>query len=97
MRKSNQDREIRDDFYEAKIRIIILGKKDTAESIGDNWAVPELAYAKESGRQCFIYAGKDVDKKEIKELELPFEVIVVNDENAFVMDVEKRLKEMMSP
>lgn len=72
-RGSSLDTEIRDDFYKAKVVILVLGKDNNWRNTEDNWVIPELSYANEHGIKCLIYTTAPLTETENKLLPLnPF-------------------------
>jgi len=90
-KSSNLDKEIRDDFYESKIAIIVLGMQKGGKEIGNNWAIPELSSAISIGIKCFVYILAKITKKEIEVLNLPLDPIIITDERDFESKLERDL------
>ena len=94
IRNSSLDREIRDDFYQCKATILILHGK--GETLGDNWALPELKHSTLADLPCFIYVLEDIDERQIKGLDLPIDPVVVKDKNHFKLLLKKDLQRLMN-
>ena len=65
---SSLDTEIRDDFYSAKVVILVLGKDKKWRDIEDNWVIPELPFAIKQGIKFLIYTTNPLIEEEIKRL-----------------------------
>lgn len=99
VRNSNLDREIRDDFYNAKVAVVLLCGKDQrgeGQSIGDNWAIPELKHVISYGRNCLVYATAEATDEEIESLDLPVDVRTVRDADHFAIALKQDLEQLMS-
>lgn len=95
VRNSSLDREIRDDFYNAKVVVIVLGKGNEWRNIDDNWATPELECTARFGISCLIYSSVELSLEEVKLLKLPFNPVVVKDETDFSVIFEHDLQKLM--
>ena len=95
VKKSNLDREIRDDFYKSKVAVLLLGTGQGWSSIEDNLAIPELPHAISFRIVCFVYVTAETSKEEIKKLNLPVEVIKVRDKEHFEASLRKNLEQLM--
>jgi len=62
VRQSNQDREMRGDFYGAQAIVLYFGSPKDGSDHEDHWILPEVKYAVESGLFCLVYVSKDFPK-----------------------------------
>jgi len=92
VREGSLDREIRDDFYSAHLKVILLDVKQ-GEPLSDNWALPEVAHIDK--RQLLVYASSNVTPDEIKRLNLPVNVMLVGGEEEFVGLLRNQLSQLM--
>ena len=90
-RKSNFDKEIRDDFYQSKVVILFLGKGEGWKTIEDNWALPELKQTISFEIKCFVYVLARITKEEIKSLNLPIDPAVVENKDYFETILKQNL------
>jgi hypothetical protein len=59
IRQSNQDSEIRDDFYSAQAVILYFGAPNDSSNHEDHWVLPELKHRIASGADCMLYVSED--------------------------------------
>lgn len=64
-RRSTIDRELRNDFYRAEIRVVML----TGDDPLDHWAVPELPHCREYCKKHLVYASVATDESWEKAIE----------------------------
>ncbi len=91
-RRSSLDREIRDDFYNAKVVVVVLGRGKGWRSMEDIWALPELKHAAEMGIKCLVYTTENITEEELKSLELPVPPVFIKDVNDFRTTLRKDLE-----
>jgi len=96
IKKSTLDREMRDDLYQSKVLVVLLVKEKDGESIKDNWALPELTHIIASGIRCFFYITSEITQEETKELNLPIEAIIVENEKNFETILKQSLQELLT-
>jgi len=94
IKKSNLDREIRDDFYESKLVIIMLGKTNGIESVKDEWVLLEIDHAINLGIQVIIYLTKEISEEEKIGLNFPVKPITIRDLNHFESLLEGNLRRL---
>lgn len=95
VRKSKIDREIRDDFYQSRVVVLLLGTGQGWSSIEDNWVIPELEHAILLGIVCFVYVTAETTEEYIQSLSLPVEVIKVRDKDHFETSLRQNLEQLM--
>lgn len=95
VRNSNLDREIRDDFYQSKVVVLLLGTGQRWRSIEDNWAIPELEHAISIEMGCFVYVTAEMSEEELTRLQLPIDAVVVRDEDHFAATLRQNLEQLM--
>lgn len=88
-RSSTLDREIRDDFYSAKLIVVLLNPLKGA-LLSDNWAIPELPYV--TDRHVVIFASDQVPSDDVKQLKLP---VIVIEEAQFESRLQSYLKHLI--
>lgn len=93
VRESSLDREIRDDFYSADLIVILLDVKE-GEPLSDNWALPEIKHI--SKRPLLVCASSSASSDEIKKLNLPIDVVLVDGKEDFADHLQKQLTQLMS-
>jgi hypothetical protein len=59
VRQSNLDREMRDDFYAARVIVLYFGSPTKGSDHEDHWALQEIRHITESGVPCLVYVSKD--------------------------------------
>lgn len=74
VRNSSIDREVRDDFYGAEFRVILL-EEDATGPVDDHWAIKELEHVPSD--RLLIYSTKEMTSAEIERLALPMAPIHV--------------------
>lgn len=94
-RNSSLDKDIREDFFQSKVVILLLGKGDEREDIIDHWAIPELEIAISMGIACFIYITSELTEEEIQGLGLPVEPVMIDNENQFAVNLRQTLNQLM--
>lgn len=92
VRESSLDRQIRDDFYSAHLIVILLDVKQ-GEPLSDNWALPEVAHIDKG--TLLVYASSNASSDEIKNLNLPVDVVLVSGEEEFVGQLQNQLRQLM--
>jgi len=83
---SSLDKEIRDDLYTAKVAVLlIVARSSTGEQVEveDNWALEEKDSIVKSKIHLLVYASQEVSQTDIDKLNLPVDVIRVENETAF--------------
>jgi hypothetical protein len=58
VRQSNQDREMRDDFYCAQAIVLYFGAPKDGSNHEDHWVLPEIKHCI-SGVDCLLYLSED--------------------------------------
>lgn len=96
VRTSTLDKEIRDDFYQSKVVVLVLGKGEKWKSIGDNWAIPELDHAISSGIKCFVYITSQITEEEIRSISLPINPVIVRHEKHFGTILKQSLEQLLA-
>lgn len=94
--KSNLDREMRDDFYQSKVVLLLLGTGQGWRSIGDNWAILEMNHALSMGIECLFYIMDEVTQEQVRNLNLPIDAVVIRDENHFTATLKQDLQQLMT-
>jgi hypothetical protein len=56
-RQSSLSKEIRDDFYGAKVAVLYFGEPKDDSSFQDQWALAEIPNTKNHGIECLIYVS----------------------------------------
>ncbi len=90
--KSNLDREIREDFYKARLIVLFL-ESGQSRPIADNWALAELQHR--PNISLIVYATAGTPKMDIDQLHLPESPIFVGDEAEFMKDFRRRIEQLM--
>lgn len=102
IRESNLDAETREDFYKAKVVILVLGKGKDWHELCDNWAIPELDHASKYGIKFLIYTTAKLTKDEVEKIRLPVNPIFIRNQKHFKtilrddlegLGIDKSLKE----
>jgi hypothetical protein len=62
VRQSNQDGEMRDDFYGARAIVLYFGSPKEGSHYEDHWALSEIKHAVASGVDCLVYVSQDFPK-----------------------------------
>ena len=58
VRRSNQDRAMRDDFYGAKAVVLYFGAPKDSSNHEDHWVLPEIKH-RIAGVDCLLYLSED--------------------------------------
>jgi len=59
VRQSNQDSEIRNDFYNSRAAVLYFGAAKDSSNPEDHWVLPELKHFAASGADCLVYVSED--------------------------------------
>lgn len=59
VRRSNQDKEIRDDFYGVQAIVLYFGAPEDDSNYDDHWVLPELRYCDAIGVDCLLYISEE--------------------------------------
>lgn len=59
VRQSNQDRDIRDDFWNAEAIVLYFGAPKDNSNHEDHWVLPEISRRVATGVDCLIYVSDD--------------------------------------
>jgi hypothetical protein len=100
VRRSNQDREVRDDFYGAKVVAIRLS--GDPGKVADHWAIAEFekvwdqAFFKTRGERLLVYADMPIPVAILRQHRLPESIHVVRDLNHFETQFEIDLKALLA-
>jgi hypothetical protein len=57
VRQSNQDKDIRDDFWKAHAIVLYLGAPNDNSDYDDHWVLPEISHRVATGVDCLIYVS----------------------------------------
>ena len=92
VQQSNQDREMRNDFYGAQAIVLYFGSPKDGSDYEDHWVLRELKYAVESGVSCLVYVSKDFPKDILVNYGYNHEAKVVSAEDDFAAILRDDLK-----
>jgi hypothetical protein len=59
VRRSNQDEDIRGDFWEAQAIVLYFGAPNDNSSHEDHWVLPEISHRVASGVDLLVYVSDD--------------------------------------
>ena len=59
VRRSNQDSEMRDDFYGADAVVLYFGAPEENSNHEDHWVLPEIIHLMAAGVDCLVYVSDD--------------------------------------
>ena len=91
VRGSSLEREIRGDFDQSKVVVLLLGKGEGWRDIKDNWALPNLKHALSMGVVCFVYTATEITEEELRSLNLPVDAVTVRNVDQFISRLRQDL------
>lgn len=94
-KNSNLSKEIRDDVYQSKVVVLVLGKGEGWRSLADNWIMPELRHIISFGIRCFVYTLPTLTNEEINSLNLPADPIIAKNKDHFGTILKENLSSLL--
>jgi len=98
VKESSLDKEIRNNLYAAKVAVLlIVARSSTGErvEVEDNWALEEKDSIVKSDIRFLVYVLQEVSQTDIDKLNLPVDVIRVENETAFKESLKKEISSLI--
>jgi hypothetical protein len=93
VRTSNQDKQLRDDFYEAIVAVIRLAGNEPL----DNWAVPEFNHCQTVGKRLLVYLdGLSAQARSTVNANITTHCIEIGGIDDFRRDLPESLRRLLS-